>query len=110
MELRRILKPGGRMYLTVADEFVVDYYLNSSADDKRYKKDAGSEKLKREAAKMPAGLPEDWQYIAWRDDILEDQVFYHTEYLQSFWGQYVNIIDIARQDEGKQTSVVVSKS
>jgi ubiquinone/menaquinone biosynthesis C-methylase UbiE len=110
LELKRIIKPSGRLYITVHDKHSLDLILNHP--DRVYSD----------------GLPADYGFrtqlqsynrrenIATSDFYMftigrgpEAQVFYDIDYLRQHWGQMLNVRSITTEAYGYQTAVVLEK-
>ncbi|HEX8149391.1 MAG TPA: class I SAM-dependent methyltransferase [Pyrinomonadaceae bacterium] len=107
LELRRVLKPGGRLYLTVHDGRTVQLL---TADDSPH---TLSEQL------AEAGLPfhEGFAFFTLNrtpggsiEDSRPAQVFYDAEYLRRHWGNYMEVERIVEEAYGYQSAVVLRKS
>jgi ubiquinone/menaquinone biosynthesis C-methylase UbiE len=110
LELKRIVKPDGRIYITVHDKYTLDLIINHP--DKRYSD----------------GLPVlDW----FRNEILSydrkekflssdfdmftmfrgpaSQVFYDVDYLCQHWGRILCVLSITPEAYGYQTAILLTK-
>jgi SAM-dependent methyltransferase len=108
LELRRILRPGGRLYLTVHDEFTIEQLqanpnpnmgLWKSLDEfdrntKVLKSNYGMFAINRRPGEGSEG---------------QAQVFYKRDYLRKHWGAILPIISMTSSAYGFQTAVVLEK-
>lgn len=100
LELARLLKPGGRIYLTVHDRNSVrilrekspDFFLCRIAND-----------LDRETGFMsrPFGM------VTHRRSAKHAMVFYEESFLKEHWGQYLKVYSYTHEAYGYQSAVVL---
>jgi ubiquinone/menaquinone biosynthesis C-methylase UbiE len=107
LELRRIVRPAGRLYLTVQDERSIELLMNEGhnptlADQLRaYEKEvhftrAAYEFFTINRTPGPGGPG-------------EAQVFYHSDYLRRHWGQYLRVVSVTQERYSNQTAMLLEK-
>jgi len=105
-EVARILRPGGRAYLTIHSEhtwsLLPDIFLFQTL-----RNNEAFNQLFHKGAPMPAKRlvfdyePNSHDYSC--------NVFHHTDYIRHRWGKWLNIIKIIPSGHGYQTAVVCEK-
>ena len=109
LELRRTLKPGGRLYLTVHDNRTIELLTSGGSVYQLSGQLAAAEVPFREGFafftlnRMPGGG------IEYSKHSLPAQVFYDTEYLRRHWGDYVEVERVVEEAYGYQSAVVLRK-
>jgi ubiquinone/menaquinone biosynthesis C-methylase UbiE len=105
LELKRILRPGGRLYITVHDKHTIDVIINSKIN-----KDAFLSFYKKENI---GELDFDMFTInRTRGTVNEKnmaQVFHNIEYLRRHWGRIMNIVSVTQDAYYSQTAIVFEK-
>jgi ubiquinone/menaquinone biosynthesis C-methylase UbiE len=109
LELRRILRPGGRLYITIHDEHTIELIernpeANSFLDDL----------LKEFSAHTPFSSS-DFSMLAINRTPGpgargQAQVFYHTDFIRRHWGSFLKVIAIHSEAYGSHSAVVLEKS
>lgn len=109
LELRRILRPGGFLYLTVHDNHTIDLL---------YKKNRGFlfEQL-QEGEKLLSISNSDFAMFTLNrvpgggieHEGRQAQVFYDIDYLCQHWGNYLNVISATQEAYVHQTAIVLQK-
>ena len=111
LELKRILRPGGRLYLTIHDNTTIRTWL---ADERPRKEGLG-------AAILLQSFEEETHFTASDFAMFtinrapgpgfegQAQVFYDIDYLQQHWGNYLEIISIHPEVYGYQTAILMKK-
>jgi ubiquinone/menaquinone biosynthesis C-methylase UbiE len=102
LELRRVLRPGGRLYVTVHDDHTlalldkqyVDFALARTV--KNFDRETGFRSL-------PFGM------VSIARSPRKAQVFYDREYLTSQWGRYLTIRSVTPEAYGYQSAVLLEK-
>lgn len=107
LELRRILRPDGRCYITVGDNHSLQIILSSSPSDSLHGSPVHRELLALENEKhfMTSGFS---MIVVFTDPDLA-YVFYDTDYLRKTWGTFFKILSISPETFGYQTAVLLSK-
>ncbi|HEX7317214.1 MAG TPA: class I SAM-dependent methyltransferase [Pyrinomonadaceae bacterium] len=110
LELRRTLKPGGRMYLTVHDNRTIEMLTSGRVVCQLAEQLAAAEVPFREGFafftlnRTPGGG------IEYSKHSLPAQVFYDAEYLRRHWGNYMEVERIVKEAYGYQSAMVLRKS
>lgn len=107
MELRRILHPGGRMFITVHDNHTIQIFLNSQPGDWLYGTLIRQQllDLQEETNFVNNGFR---MFMTSRDPG-NTQVFHDREYLRARWGRFLQILVIVPEAYGYQTAVIMTK-
>jgi len=101
LELKRILQPGGMLYITVDDKYTIQTIINS---------DWGRE--------FPEFLPlyDEKQKLGQIDFNMlcinrgyGATVFYDIDYLKRHWGRFLDIISVTQDAWGPQTAILLKK-
>jgi ubiquinone/menaquinone biosynthesis C-methylase UbiE len=101
LEIKRIMCPGGRVYITVLDKHSIDLIVNGSHSSLKsliISKDENNF-LKTGNFYKASLLPGD----------AECQVFYDINYLSEHWGQIFKIVEIKQEAYWFQTAVLMEK-
>jgi ubiquinone/menaquinone biosynthesis C-methylase UbiE len=110
LELRRILRPGGVLYLTVHDNHTIDLI---------YKKNRGLQfEQLRDAENSLAFKDSDFAMFTLNrvpgggieHEGRQAMVFYDIDYLCQHWGNYLKIISTTQEAYVHQTAIVLQKS
>ena len=110
LELRRILRPGGRMCCMVHDNHAIDVLLDPQRE--------GNVKLRETlhaADKEHPFLGKDFQRVVINrtpgpGSKGQAQVFYDRDYLKHIWGSYMEFLSVTPNPYGKLTSIVLGKN
>jgi ubiquinone/menaquinone biosynthesis C-methylase UbiE len=110
LELRRILRPGGVLYLTVHDNHTIDLLLNKHREH-------GLSRTLQEAQKLLTFRDSDFAMFTLNRvpgggidfEARQAQVFYDLDYLCQHWGNYLNIVSTTQEAYGYQTAIVLQK-
>jgi ubiquinone/menaquinone biosynthesis C-methylase UbiE len=111
LELKRIVRPGGRLYLTVQDNTTVRKFLT----DNRPREERHPVFCHLEAFEQKTHFTaSDFAMFAINRAPGpgfpgQAQVFYDIDYLQQHWGNYVEIISIHPEAYGFQTAILIKK-
>ena len=107
LELKRILCPDGRCYITVRDNHSIDIILSCSPDHWLYRTPMRREliEFEKERNLRQSGFS---LFVTSRDPG-KAQVFYDIDYLQKSWGNYFKIVSINPEAYGHQTAVTLTK-
>jgi ubiquinone/menaquinone biosynthesis C-methylase UbiE len=111
LELKRIVRPGGRLYLTVHDNTTIRKLLT---DDRPPEE-------RHPAAPILQSFEQETHFTASDFAMFainrapgpgapgQAQVFYDIDYLQQHWGNYLEIISIHPEAYGHQTAILMKK-
>jgi ubiquinone/menaquinone biosynthesis C-methylase UbiE len=110
LELKRIVKPGGRLYITVHDkhtlDLIVDHpekvYSDGLPVDGRFR----NLLLSYDGTEKFMGLDFNMFSIGRGPD---SQVFYDIDYLDQHWRSILNVVSITPEAYGYQTAIVLAK-
>lgn len=105
LEVLRVLRPGGHVYLTIHDERTVELLLGPYRDNPTH---AYMVELVREFGETTGILAEEWAYFA----ILADpgaQVFYDAAHLVSRWSRLAQCLRVTPEAIGYQTALIFRK-
>ena len=102
LELKRILQPGGRLYITVHEKHSLQHYLTLREQDwdavgplRLYDKKIMISQLDFNVFTMGRG------YLS--------QIFYDIDYLQRHWGSILDVISVTQDAWGAQTAILLTK-
>jgi SAM-dependent methyltransferase len=108
LELKRITRPGGRLYLTIHDEHTVDLILNEQSVENSFRDQLIA--TDRELHFRAHGFS---MFTVNRTPGAgvagEAQVFHHSDYIRRHWGRYLHILSLTPEAYGKQTAVLLQK-
>jgi ubiquinone/menaquinone biosynthesis C-methylase UbiE len=110
MELKRVVCPGGKLYLTVHDNHTIDYIT-------KYKDDPGLKDIFQQLRCFDSQVHFSSSGFAMftmhrtpgEGSCGQAQVFYDIDYLRRHWGNYLKIISITPEAYGYQTAVLLEK-
>ena len=105
LELKRILRPGGKLYLTVLDKHSIDLLL-----DPEYSQRMGQARMTQLLREMEEQLhfkTADFAVLA--IDRTEAIVYYDIEFLRRHWGNYLRVVSVTPEAYGYQTAIVLEK-
>ena len=102
LELKRVLRVGGFLYITVHDDHTIDV-LNGELPDSEL-----TELVAAYDAETNV-LATRWQMFAVRRSPRGAMVFYHRDYLKRHWGQELTLRSIVPEAYGYQSAVVLQK-
>jgi SAM-dependent methyltransferase len=105
LELLRVLRLGGHVYLTIHDEHTVELLRGPYRDDRTH---AYMVDLLRNFDERTGVLSQEWAYFT----VLADpaaQVFYDSEYVVSKWSRLADCVSIKPEATGYQTALVFRK-
>jgi ubiquinone/menaquinone biosynthesis C-methylase UbiE len=106
LEVKRILKPDGRLYVTVHDKHSIDLIMHHSD---RYISWAGFRTWLLSVDKDHHFEKSDYYMYSILPGGPESQVFYDINYLQRRWGRILNILSVTPEAYGYQTAVLMRK-
>ena len=107
MELRRITKPGGYLYLTIADSHTMEILRTSPPG--HWLHDSRIRRQLMEFEEQSKGEGQEYQLIVIEREPGNSQVFHNTNYIREFWGRYMEILSITPEAYGYQTAVTLRK-
>jgi SAM-dependent methyltransferase len=101
LELKRILAPGGRLYVTIHDEHTIDLFeRNPQAEDSIVGGIAGSESFRR--AKESFSM-----FTLGRDDL--SQVFYNRSYFLGTLAPMFDVLSVTEEAYFYQTAILLAR-
>ncbi len=102
LELRRILRPGGLLYVTVHDNHTRQLFLN-------HRKDTTLGKLLQTNFRDNELSPTDLGMFAIYRTPGMTQVFYDIDFIRQQWGRFMDIVSVTEEAYGPQTAVLMRK-
>jgi ubiquinone/menaquinone biosynthesis C-methylase UbiE len=107
LELKRIVRPGGRLYITVHDKHTIDLVLN------HHKPSAFKDTLLPYYKKENLGELDFDMFTINRGRLTVQkpmtQVFHNVDYLRRHWGRIMNIVSVTEEAYYYQTAIVFEK-
>lgn len=103
MELRRIVAPGGRVYLTIHDEHTI-----KTVCQPEHWASGLRQELERLFGEYPEASEGFAEFVLHRMEG-DTLVFHHTDYLRRQWGQFLTVLDIKPNSHDYQSAVILSK-
>ena len=106
LELKRIVKPGGRLYITVHDKHTIDLALNSGPSSYKdlllpFCKKENIGELDFDMFTINRGrLTVEWPMA---------QVFHNIDYLRRHWGRIMKMLSVTEEAYYSQTAIVFEK-
>lgn len=103
LELRRILRIGGRIYITIHDKHTIDLHINH---------DRGPSDVTRALLELNNKtnlLTSEYNMFSIFPGSPRSQVFYDIDYLCSAWGRILRLISVTQEAYGVQTAVLMEK-
>jgi ubiquinone/menaquinone biosynthesis C-methylase UbiE len=110
LELRRITKPGGRLYITIHDRHTVDLIMNHPQkvyDTGDRVNDPLRNLILSHDQKENFSKSDFCMFTIHRGP--GSQVFYDVDYLRRHWGRMLNIRSVIPEAYGYQTAIVLEK-
>lgn len=105
LELLRVLRPGGHVYLTIHDEHSVEVLLGSHRENRMH---ADMVDLVRTFDEKTGVLSQQWAYFTIFADPAA-QVFYNDGYLVEKWSRLAECLSVTPEATGYQTALVFRK-
>jgi len=112
LELTRIVKPGGRLYITVQNKHTVDLSINHPEGwgGSPWMRDALlSHDRELNFTKQDFNMFTMFRGTASLGLAAGGLVFYDIAYLRRHWGRYMNVLSVTPEAYGYQTAVVLGK-
>jgi SAM-dependent methyltransferase len=105
LELRRILRPGGKLYVTVRDRHTIGLLLKGGGRLAELLRafDRGSGCLTADFAMFTVDRAPGWGVAG------HAQVFYDIDYLCRHWGNYFKVVSVTLEAYRYQTAVLLEK-
>jgi ubiquinone/menaquinone biosynthesis C-methylase UbiE len=113
LELRRILRPGGRIYASVHDRHTIELMVDRQFADKVYPSGRVGNKsfltgCLESYNKELKFLDTDWAMFTMERGT-SSQVFYDIDYLRQCWGRILRVISVVPEAYHHQTAVLLTK-
>ena len=105
LELLRVVRPTGYIWLTIHDQHSVELLLGRHAEENRYGEMVA---IARQLDQATSALDGEWVYFA----VMADpgaQVFYNADYLVERWSQLAEPLAVQPEATGYQTALVFRK-
>jgi len=103
LELRRIMRPGGRAYITVQDKHSADLVISGKFSHPWFKRLLLSHDRSGYLRKN------NYYKLSITPGSQNSQVFYDIDYLTNHWGRILKIISVTPEAFGFQTAVLMEK-
>jgi ubiquinone/menaquinone biosynthesis C-methylase UbiE len=111
LELKRIVRPGGRLYITIHDKHTVHSIINHP--DKVYDTGGRASDGIRNLL-VSYNKKENFSNLDFRMFTIfrgpESQVFYDIAFLRQHWGRILKVLSVTPEAYGYQTALVLEKS
>ena len=107
LELRRILRPEGRCYITVRDNHSIEMILSSPPGHRLH--DTPIRQQLIDFDKEKHFLESGFSMIVLSRDPGNAEVFYDIDFLRQTWGNFFEILSINHEAFGSQTAITLSK-
>lgn len=101
LELKRILRPRGKLYVTVHDQHTIEMLLKRPEFWL-------TGLLRSFLARSPLKLEETSMFSIGRSP-LEAQVFYDIDYLREQWSRFLTVVSVTPRAYGYQTAILLEK-
>jgi ubiquinone/menaquinone biosynthesis C-methylase UbiE len=102
LELRRVLRPGGRIYITVHDKHTVHLIMNMSDKSHFMVQLLSTFEQNQNFSKLDY-----YKFTIGRG--ASSQVFYDVDYLRRHWGSMLTILSVTPEAYGYQTAILLEK-
>lgn len=103
LELKRLLRPGGKIYITVHDKHTMKISIDQKNRGEKYK--FGEDICQYEKSDFGMLVLSSSGYQKGFDS----QVFYDIDFICQKWGHILNVISITPEAYGDQTAILLSK-
>jgi SAM-dependent methyltransferase len=103
LEFKRVLLPGGRLYITIHDRNTLR--ISRDAVARREPPKFGEEISRYEDSDFAMLVYSSWGYQTGFDS----QVFYDADFLCKKWGRVLNVLSVTPEAYGDQTAILLSK-
>lgn len=101
LELRRILNPKGRLYVTVHDNYTIELLRKKFTE---HPVTQGLLQFDEDSHVIQNGFS---MFTIWRTS--DSQVYYDIDYLRQHWGRMMQILSVTEEAYGYQTALVLAK-
>ena len=102
LELKRIARPGGRLYVTVHDRHTADLIMNHPGKNDSLRNLLLSYNKKENFSSRNFAM-----FTMFRG--AESQVFYDIDFLRQHWGRFLKVLSITPEAYSYQTALVLEK-
>jgi SAM-dependent methyltransferase len=107
LELKRILRPGGRLYITVHDKHTIDILLGRELPDDWFKPLIVSDPKGHLVRSNFAVLTLNRAPGEGAEG--QAQVFYDIDWLSQKWGRILDVLSVTQEARGYQTAILLGK-
>lgn len=107
LELRRILRPEGRCYITVRDNHSIEMILSSPPGHRLHEMPLRQQLIELEKEKH--FLESGFSMVVLSRDPGNAEVFYDTDFIRQTWGHFFEILSISHEAFGSQTAITLGK-
>lgn len=107
LELKRILKPGGRIFISISDNSTLNIVMDAKPDNWLYDTAFRKDLLAFEAIHnfRKSGFS---KFLLSREPG-NTQVVHDIEFLKKKWGGFMNIVQVVPEGQGYQTAIILTK-
>jgi len=103
LEIKRIMRPGGRAYITVHDKHTADLIINHNWEPREFRD------LLIASGVSTYFKTDKYYKISILPGSEQSQVFYDIEHLRQHWGRWLKIISVAEEAWWYQTAILMEK-
>jgi SAM-dependent methyltransferase len=107
MELRRVLRPGGKLLNTISDDHTVSILMDPQRCPDYWKE--FRESIVKVVEKEPSLDFSNYGMIAINRNPEDCHVFYHWDYIKRHWGRYFKILSRTEDAYGPQSAILLEK-
>jgi len=105
LELKRILRPGGKLYLTVLDKHSIELLL-----DPDYSRRMGQARMTQLLGQVEEQLHfKKADFAVLTVERTQANVFYDLDFLCRHWGNYLRVVSATPEAYGYQTAIVLER-